>query len=47
MAPSQYAYRRIAQKVQVPTPGSAPWSAPSISDLVARIDAALAMRRAV
>ncbi len=47
MALSQHAYRRIAQKVQVPAPVvAAPWSPPSMSELVARIDAALAMRRA-
>lgn len=46
MALSQHAYRRIAQKVQMPTPASVPWSPPSMSELVARIDAALATRRA-
>lgn len=47
MAMSQHAYARIARRVQVPTPVAAPWSPPSLSELVARIDAALVTRRAV
>lgn len=46
MALSHHAYRRIAQKVQAPVPVTTPWAAPSMADLVARIDAALATRRA-
>lgn len=45
MALSQHAYRRIAQKVQMPAPATVPWSAPSMSELIARIEAALAMRQ--
>ena len=47
MALSQHAYDRIAKRVRVPVPAPlAPWSPPSMSDLVARIDAALGARRA-
>lgn len=47
MALSQHAYSRIAKKVQVPSPiGGTPWSPPALSELVARIDAALGARRA-
>ncbi len=45
MAMSQLAYRRIAEKTQTPFPAAAPWSPPSVADLVARIDAALTARR--
>ena len=51
MALSQHAYSRIAKKMQAPMPGQmpgshAPWSPPALSALIARIDAALGMRRA-
>ena len=46
MALSQHAYARLVRQVRTPTPASAPWVAPSLSELVARIDAALATRRA-
>ncbi|GAA0669162.1 hypothetical protein FHT00_000411 [Sphingomonas insulae] len=47
MALSQHAYSRIAKKVQIPSPSAGtPWSPPALSDLVARIDAALGTRRA-
>ena len=46
MAASQHAYSRIAKRVQAPMPiGHAPWSPPTLSELVARIDAALDARR--
>ncbi|MGP7795250.1 hypothetical protein [Sphingomonas sp. CLY1604] len=47
MALAQHAYDRIAKKVQAPAPVAlAPWSPPAMSELVARIDAALIARRA-
>ncbi|MCU6454994.1 hypothetical protein LPN01_12985 [Sphingomonas sp. A2-49] len=47
MAPSHHAYSRIAKRVQAPMPiGHTPWSPPALSDLVARIDAAIDARRA-
>jgi hypothetical protein len=46
MALSQHAYSRIAKKLRAPLPTTgAPWSPPAVSDLVARIDAALEARR--
>ena len=46
MALSQHAYARLVRQVRAPTPASAPWVAPSLSELVARIDAALLARQA-
>jgi hypothetical protein len=46
MAPSRHAYTRIAKQVQAPMPVTGtPWSPPALSELVARIDAALGGRR--
>jgi hypothetical protein len=45
MALSQHAYARLVRQVRAPTPASAPWVAPSLSELVARIDAALLARQ--
>jgi hypothetical protein len=45
MTQLQHAYTRVGKKVQVPLPQpNAPWSAPTLSDLLARIDAALGSR---
>ncbi|MCP3735426.1 hypothetical protein M9979_11150 [Sphingomonas sp. RP10(2022)] len=47
MALSNHAYSRIAQKVQAPSSlARTPWSPPPLTELVARIDAALIARRA-
>jgi hypothetical protein len=46
MAPSQHAYARLVRQVRAPAPVTAPWVAPSLSELVARIDAALLARHA-
>ena len=46
MALPQHAYARLVRKVQAPTQKTAPWVAPSLSELVARIDAALLARQA-
>ncbi|WP_267395915.1 MULTISPECIES: hypothetical protein [unclassified Sphingomonas] len=46
LAAKDQAYSRIGKKVQMPIMGSAPWSPPSLPELVARIDAALDARRA-
>ncbi|WP_426261088.1 hypothetical protein [Sphingomonas sp. DC1100-1] len=46
MALSQHAYARLVRQVRAPAPVAAPWVAPSLSELVARIEAALATRRA-
>lgn len=47
MALSQHVYSRIAKKVQAPaTLAHTPWSPPPLTELVARIDAALSARRA-
>ncbi len=46
MALSQHAYARLVRQVRAPTPVAAPWVAPSLSEMVTRIEAALATRRA-
>lgn len=47
MAVPQPNYSRIARKVQAPLPaGTTPWTPPALTDLIARIDAALLSRRA-
>lgn len=47
MAVPSQAYHQIAQKLLTPSPAPAvPWTAPAMSELVARIDAALTARRA-
>lgn len=47
MAAPQHPCSRIARKMLTPPPSPAtPWAAPSMVELIARIDAALETRRA-
>jgi len=46
MAVSQHIFAQIAKQVQMPAPvASRSWSAPSVGELIARIDAALMQRQ--